>query len=207
MSRLLIRGDPTIPRGLPMAFIGPDELYCEVHYFKYGAAPVYLVRYMVENTAPRWSCTCPDFIYRRAASGKMCKHCQGCVIFKTLMPTVFVQNHINQITQDNYNKMRVTPIGEPLSVFGQQVYIRVEICGEPGYIGYIANVWRCYTCGGSRGIRFLKGKQCKHIACYSYSLIHNDYEQYCHNMEQTRFVTACNRQRRSGRTHWQRFTL
>ena len=209
MSRLrgsnhLVLGDPSIVRGLPFTRLGNSPLFFETEFFKYAAAPQYLVRYSLVHNSPVWNCTCPDFRYRRAANSTMCKHCQGSAIL-IRAPTPFVTRHVSPITHQSYDLLHQLPIGEPLAVFGPGTKLRVDVTGEPGYISFTRGRWKCFTCGGRDGRTYLKGRQCKHIACYSESLVDDDYEQYCTVLVNRVFSRAMRRQRRQGRTAWQRF--
>ena len=209
MSRLrgsnhLVLGDPSIVRGLPFTRLGNSPLFFETEFFKYAAAPQYLVRYSLVHNSPVWNCTCPDFRYRRAANSTMCKHCQGSAIL-IRAPTPFVTRHVSPITHQSYDLLHQLPIGEPLAVFGPGTKLRVDVTGEPGYISFTRGQWKCYTCGGRDGRTYLKDRQCKHIACYSESLVDDDYEQYCTVLVNRVFSRAMRRQRRQGRTAWQRF--
>jgi len=197
-------GSPLLHGGLPCVQIGRQPKFFETDYFKYGAAPQYLLRYWVELNKPHWNCTCPDFVYRRSGTGTMCKHCMGAAkLVQTPIP--FVQRHIREISEEIYNKMIRMSIGQYLPIFGQPIYVRVQISGQPGYIGFIRHRWRCYTCGGPDGSRFLKGKQCKHIACHLSLLESDDYDQYCVTMYRSTFFEAVRIQRNAGQTHWHRF--
>ena len=60
-------GDPSLVGGKRCTYLGTEPRWFETDYFKYGAAPQYLVKYWLEANSPHWSCTCPDFVYRRAA--------------------------------------------------------------------------------------------------------------------------------------------
>jgi len=197
-------GCPLLHGGLSCVQIGSQSKFFETDYFKYGAAPQYLLRYWVESGQPHWHCTCPDFIYRRFGTGTMCKHCMGAAKL-VIEPIPFVQRHIREISEEIYNKMIRMSIGQYLPIFGNPVNVRVDISGQSGYIGFIRHRWRCYTCGGPNGYRFLKYKQCKHIACYLKSLDTPDYEQYCTTMTRPAFLEAVRQQRNAGQTHWHRF--
>ena len=206
-GRRRIRGpvdNPLLHGGLSYVQIGSQPKFFETDYFKYGAAPQYLLRYWFESGQPHWHCTCPDFRYRRFGTGTMWKHCMGAAKL-VLEPIPFVQRHIREISEQIYLKMIQLPIGQFLPIFGQPVYVRVNISGPPGYIGFIGLRWRCYTCGGPNGYRFLKYKQCKHIACYLKSLESPDYQQYCTIMTRPLFLAAKRQQRNAGQTHWHRF--
>lgn len=195
--------NPLLHGGLRCVQIGSQPKFFETDYFKYGAAPQYLLRYWVESGQPHWHCTCPDFIYRRYGTGTMCKHCMGAAKL-VLEPIRFVQVHIREISEQIYLKMIQLTIGQFLPMFGQPVCVRVNISGQPGYIRFISR-WRCYTCGGPNGSRFLKDKQCKHIACYLKSLDTPDYGQYCTTMARPAFLGAVRQQITAGKTHWHRF--
>ena len=198
------KGDPSIERGKNFTRLGRDDSYFETEFFKSAAAPQYLVRYWLQDNQPQWHCTCPDFIHRRMSTRTMCKHCQGAA---TLIraPTPFINAHMTQIAPSEYDQMIVMPIGQPLPLVGRVLRMRVEMTGSPGYVAFTAGKWRCYTCGGQSGIEYLKGKQCKHIACYSHSLLDATYAQYVTVMNVGAFMTAKNRQRYAGRAAWQRF--
>ena len=209
MSRLRgynrdVLGDPSIARGLPFTRLGNNPLFFETEFFKYAAAPQYIIKYRLVHNSPVWHCTCPDFRYRRARNSTMCKHCQGSAIL-IRAPTPFVTAHVSQITQQLYDLLYRLPIGSPLPVFGPDTKIRVDLTGESGYIAFTRGRWKCYTCGGRDGRTYLKGRQCKHIACYSESLIDADYEQYCTVLNNRVFSRDMRRQRRQGETAWQRF--
>jgi len=209
MSRLrrsnrAVVGDPSIIRGLPFTRLGNVPLFFETEFFKYAAAPQYLIRYHLVNNSPVWTCTCPDFRYRRAATATMCKHCQGSSLL-VRAPTPFVTAHISPISLQSYDLLRPTPIGAALSVFGPGGKIRVDVTGDSGYIAFTRGQWKCYTCGGRDGRTYLKGRQCKHIACYSESLVDDNYEQYCTVLTNQAFSRDMRQQRRQGRTAWQRF--
>lgn len=198
------RGDPSLVGGKRWTYLDTKPRWFETDYFKYGAAPQYLVQYWFEANVARWSCTCPDFVYRRSANGTMCKHCEGAALL-IRQPSTFVLKHVSEISQGMYNLIDATPLGQPLPLFGQRVTAKVFISGEPGYVSF-TNRWRCYTCGGTDGSTFLKGKQCKHIACYVHSLSDASYMQYCQVMQAVPFAVAHNRQWLDGNTNWQRFT-
>ena len=151
LSRSAPNGAPQMKKGGPFTRIkDKDVLYFETEFFKYAAAPQYLIRYWLENNSPKWSCTCPDFVHRRRTTNTMCKHCSGAAILVRPSPTPFVLTHLHTIPEDSYNLMLATPIGQPLTIFGQSIRIRVEISGPPGYIAFANRKWRCYTCGGAR---------------------------------------------------------
>ena len=198
------QGDDSIERGHPFVRLEGGDRYFEAEFFKYAAAPQYLVKYCLEDNQPQWHCTCPDFIYRRMVSQTMCKHCQGAAM-SVMAPTPFVNAHITPITPEEYTQLMATPIGHPLPLVGRTVRMRVEITGEPGYVAYTNRKWRCYTCGGPSGIHYLKGKQCKHIACYTHSLEDDTYEQYITVMATGSFRGARNRQTIDRKAIWQRF--
>jgi len=197
-------GDLSLVGGKRCTYLGPEPRWFETDYFKYGAAPQYLVKYWFEGPSPHWSCTCPDFVYRRSANGTMCKHCEGAALL-VRGATRFVFKHVHLISKPMYNIIDATPLGRHLPLFGQLVRVRVTISGEPGYVSCTRNRWRCYTCGGPDGSKFLKGKQCKHIACYVKSLSDASYTQFCQLMQAVSFRTAHNQQVRDTRTNWQRF--
>jgi len=198
------QGDASIERGHPFVRLEDDDQHFEAEFFKYAAAPQYLVKYWLKDNQPQWHCTCPDFIYRRMVSQTMCKHCQGAAM-SVMAPTPFVNAHITPITPEEYTQLMATPIGHPLPLVGRTVRMRVEITGEPGYVAYTNRKWRCYTCGGPSGIKYLKGKQCKHIACYTHSLEDDTYEQYITVMATGSFRGARNRQTIDRKANWQRF--
>jgi len=198
------QGDASIERGHTFVRIDDNDRYFEAEFFKYAAAPQYLVKYCLEDNQPQWHCTCPDFIYRRMVSQTMCKHCQGAAM-SVMAPTPFVNAHITPITPEEYTQLMATPIGHPLPLVGRTVRMRVEITGEPGYVAYTNRKWRCYTCGGPSGVKYLKGKQCKHIACYTHSLEDDTYEQYITVMATGSFRGARNRQTIDRKANWQRF--
>jgi predicted nucleic acid-binding Zn finger protein len=206
------RGNPKIKRGTPFTKLkNINEMFFETEFFKYNAAPQYLIRYWLENRSPKWSCTCPDFVFRQAPQHKMCKHCHGAAMLTRPRPTAFVIRHVKQLTEDMYNKMLAMPIGEPLPILPRGLptkRMRITIGNsEPGYIAYIGSTstFVCYTCGGAAGSHHLKGRQCKHIACYSKSLVDDDYVAYCQLMSSGTFRTAVNRQKNENKTAWQRF--
>jgi hypothetical protein len=200
------RGDPSLVGGRNFTRLGNETKWFETDYFKYGAAPQYLLRYSLKSNSPKWSCTCPDFVYRRAQHDLMCKHCEGAALL-VRNPSEFVLRHVREIDQETYNFILATPLGQPLPLFGHVVRVRVNVpAAEPGFISYTHNRWHCYTCGGPNGSIYLKGKQCKHIACYIHSLTDDNYQQYSIQMEYGAFRGARNRQRRDVLTHWQRFT-
>ena len=206
------RGDPNIKRGIPFTRLrNIDEMFFETEFFKYNAAPQYLIHYWIENRSPKWSCTCPDFIHREASQNKMCKHCQGAAMLVRPRTTPFVTKHVRVISEEVYNEMLATPIGEPLPILpmgGSTRRLRITIGNsEPGYIAYLAgrSIFVCYTCGGPSGSHYLKGRQCKHIACYSKSLVDDNYTQYCQPMLSGAFRTAVNRQKNDQKAAWQRF--
>lgn len=215
MSRLIQRtiarhhrgpvGDPSLYGGRSFTRLDHITRCFETDYFKYGAAPQYLVRYRLEGNSPVWSCTCPDFFYRREAASEMCKHCEGAALL-VRGPTDFVTKHVHSIGQNVYDLIAATPLGAPLPLFGQLIRVRVKYPNSvPGFISYTMGEWRCYTCGGRNGSRFLKGNQCKHIACYVQSLNNPFYDQFCAVLDARRFMSLRNRQFRGGTSHWQRF--
>ena len=200
------RGSFQIPTGATFEDIGPNIQNFKVTYFKFAARQAYDVHYdnLPATDGPLWNCTCPDFRYRRAMNSTMCKHCQGSALL-IRAPTPFVTAHVSPITQQLYGILHQMPIGSPLAVFGPDTKIRVNLAGESGYIAFTRGQWKCYTCGGRDGRTYLKGRQCKHIACYSESLVDDDYEQYYTVLANQAFSRDMRRQRRQGRTAWQRF--
>lgn len=198
------QGDPSIARGRKFTRLGRDEICFETEFFKYAAAPQYLIKYWVQDNQPQWYCTCPDFIHRRLPTRTMCKHCQGASML-IREPTPFVNAHISQISSDEYDEMIVMPIGQPIPILGRNTRMRVQMTGEPGYVAFTNRKWRCYTCGGPSGTEYLKGKQCKHIACYTHSQENDSYAQYITNMNTRAFRSARNRQVNERRAIWQRF--
>lgn len=82
----------------PFVYIGPVPRTFHVDYFKYGSAPG---GYTVEYNPPlAWTCTCPDFIQRRRARRRCCKHIQGCIDkitnFGSARYQQFLTDHIHE---------------------------------------------------------------------------------------------------------------
>jgi hypothetical protein len=215
MSRLIQRtiarrevgpiGDPSLEGGKKFTRLGDASLCFETDYFLHGSAPQYLVRYKLKDNSPVWSCTCPDFVYRRGPTSTMCKHCEGAALL-IRAPTDFVNKHIRLIGQNIYDLIAATPLGQPLPLFGQLIRVRVKYPNSrPGFVSFTMNRWRCYTCGGRNGSRYLRGKQCKHIACYVYALNNPFYGRFCTPLDSRRFMSLRNIQFRNGTAHWQRF--
>lgn len=195
-----------IPRGEDFVSVGRRPLYFEIQFFKWAAAPQYYVTYLYDSR-PEWTCTCPDFRFRRHGDRRMCKHIQACVhlLQGRQLPggnyAEFLRWHIRRINQEAWQRYMSTPIGQPLPIIAIPTRMRVQYPNDtPGYIDYDGRQWACRTCGGPDGRRFLKQRQCKHIACYTANL------PYCHPMVPTLYTRAWQRQRRLRRAAWQRFT-
>ena len=208
MSRLRVRpnhiiGAPEIQRGNRFTRVGREKMFFEAEFFKYAAAPQYLIRYWLENNSPKWSCSCPDFLFRRRTSETLCKHCQAAAHMARGELTPFINAHMRIIPEGEYNVLNSLPIGAPLPLFGQGRW-KIDISPEPGYISWNRQ-WKCYTCGGPSGNVYLKHKQCKHVACYSQSLVDNMYTQFCTPVARIPFNNAVTVQRNAGRAAWQRF--
>lgn len=208
------QGEPKIKKGLPFTRLKhTEEMFFETEFFKYNAKPQYLIHYWLEQQGlaktPKWSCTCPDFVNRKGPQHKMCKHCQAVAMLARANTSPFIAKHLRVLTKDIYYKMIAMPIGQPLPILPNGAptkRLRITIAdSEPGYIAYISRRFICYTCGGPAGVQYLKGRQCKHIACYSKSLNDDDYKQYCHIMPTNMFRTAVQQQQRNTKTAWQRF--
>lgn len=86
--------------GRPFQPAGPMPRTFRVDYFKYGSSPNgYTVQYTPPN---QWSCTCPDFVHRRRARQRCCKHIQGCI------------DKINEYGSDRYQQFLRDHIHEAL---------------------------------------------------------------------------------------------
>jgi predicted nucleic acid-binding Zn finger protein len=198
-----IVGAPDIRRGARFTRIGRDKLFFEAEFFKYAAAPQYLIRYWLQNNSPKWACSCPDFLFRRRGSETLCKHCQAAAHLSRGEITPFINAHMCIISENEYNLLAGIPIGAPLPLFGRGRF-RIDISPEPGYISWNRE-WKCYTCGGPSGNVYIKNKQCKHIACYSQSLIDNRYQPFCTPVSRSVFNAAVTAQRNAGMAAWRRF--
>lgn len=209
-SPLEPRGHPNIKRGIPFTRLkNKKKMFFETEFFKEAAAPQYIIKYWLEPVGviqtPQWSCTCPDFVFRRGPSQKMCKHCSAAAMFVRQKDDTFIRKHITIIDANTYDTLKNIPIGQPIPLVGRSTYAKITISPEPGYIAYTANKWRCYTCGGRDGSIYLKNKQCKHLACYFTSLNVETYVQYCRIISSNRFRTQMLAQKKKGRAAWQRF--
>lgn len=193
-----------IPRGGPMVALDNETLYFEVQFFKYNAAPQYYVKY---ESGPMWTCTCP---YRRYHPGVMCKHCVACVHLKqgVTLPggnyESFLDFHIRELDAIAFERIRATRVGGILPEEDENKCFKVQYASDqPGYIEY-RDQWFCWTCGGANGFQHLKGRMCKHIACYEKSFTDNSYRQWVTEMEDdAAFRQECNNQRHL----WHRFSL
>ena len=194
-----------IPRGGPLIPVGVDTLYFEVQFFKYNASPQYYVKY---EHGPTWVCTCPYRVYHPQV---MCKHCTACVHLKqgVRLPggnyEGFLNWHIREMDADSFERIGATRVGLPLPQETDNKCWKVQYDDdeEAGYIEY-RNRWHCWTCGGANGHKHLKGRMCKHIACYEKSLTDASYQQWVTEVEDE----ATFRQERANQIRvWQRFSL
>lgn len=198
-----IVGAPDIRRGSRFTRLRSGPVFFEAEFFKYAASPQYLIRYRLENNSPKWTCSCPDFLFRRRATETMCKHCQAGAHLARGELTPFISDHMRIISEEKYNLLSGLQIGAPLPLFGQGRW-RIDISPEPGYIAWNRQ-WKCYTCGGPSGNVYIKNKQCKHIACYSHSLVNDIYQQFCTPVARAAFNNAVSAQVNVNSAAWQRF--
>ena len=194
-----------ISRGGPMVPLGDETLYFEVQFFKYNAAPQYYVKYAPNE--PMWNCTCP---YRLYHPGVMCKHCTTCVHLKQGVDlpggnyASFLDFHVREMDAISFERILATPVGQPLPQEDENKCLKVQYdSDQPGDVEYRER-WCCWTCGGANGFKHLKGRMCKHIACYEKSFTDNSYVQCVTEMEDhAAFRQECDSQRHV----WQRFSL
>lgn len=204
------RGDPDIKRGMPFTRLrNKQTMFFETEFFKEAAAPQYIIKYWLEPVGiiktPQWSCTCPDFVFRKGPSRKMCKHCSAAAMLARGNANVFIQKHVSIIDEKIYDRLENISLGQPLPIVGRSTYAKINIGGGPGFIAYTLNHWRCYTCGGRDGTMYLKNKQCKHLACYFTSLNDVSYAQYCQIIGRGTFRTQMLAQKKQKKLSWQRF--
>jgi hypothetical protein len=141
----------------------------------------------------------------------MCKHIQSCVHLiqnhnlQGGHHAGFLNWHIKPMSRHLWERIRATPVGQPLPIVGRNTRVKVQYPNDtPGYIEYTRrNGWKCRTCGGRDGRRLLKHKQCKHIACWSMQA--DPYEGYCTDLGQALFQQEWHQQRTNRQAAWQRF--
>lgn len=199
-------GSFQIPHGQPFEDAGAHTLHFEVQFFKYNAAPQYLVKYDPQQ----WSCTCPDF---RRHTGVMCKHCTAC--HHSLSPMqraggnypLFLQLHIRPISPEQYEQMRMTPIGRPLPPTAYHCRLLVRFPGDTvGFVEYSRDKWHCWTCGGPDGVALLNKHMCKHVACFVKSWSDPTYTRlWTRERNPRQFERERKLQRKRLEAHWQRF--
>jgi len=104
----------------------------------------------------------------------------------------------------SFEIIRATRVGGVLPQESENKCLKIQYeYDEPGYIEYRGR-WFCWTCGGANGFKHLKGRMCKHIACYEKSFTDDSYEQWVTEIEDH----AAFRQECDGQRHvWQRFSL